>query len=136
VAYSPDGRHALTGGDDRTARIWDTGTGEQQLTLTGHPGGVRAVAYSPDGRHALTGGEDDGTARIWDTGTGEQVGWRLELLPEGQAVVWDAATGELRGASEQAWYWLSWQVMVDGVLDRLPAETYGPLPPLSGTPST
>ncbi len=51
----------LTGGDDCTARLWDTATGELLRVLrppigTGHQGKVFAVALSPDGAMAAMGG--------------------------------------------------------------------------------
>jgi Pentapeptide repeats (8 copies)/WD domain, G-beta repeat/NACHT domain len=129
VAYSPDGTQILTGSDDRSARVWDATTGELRLHLTGHTGSVWAVAYSPDGTHILTGSED-GTARVWDATTGESAGFDLVLLPGGEVAVFDAVSRTLVGASDGAWRWLGWTVIQDGCLTRLPAETYGNLPPL------
>uniref|UniRef100_UPI00101D7C7A NACHT domain-containing protein n=1 Tax=Phytoactinopolyspora endophytica TaxID=1642495 RepID=UPI00101D7C7A len=71
VAYSPDGTHLATAGDDHTVWLWDTATGEQLHQLTCHTDWVEAVAYSPDGTHLATAG-DDHTVRVWDTATGEQ----------------------------------------------------------------
>jgi len=82
VALTPDGRLALTGGSDGTARLWDLESGHCLQTLKcytgsvlyepswGHPNAV-TVALTPDGRLALTGGGGlDGLARLWDLGTG------------------------------------------------------------------
>jgi tetratricopeptide (TPR) repeat protein len=69
VAFSPDGRWALTGSDDTTARLWDTQAADPSASariLRGHTSWVTAAAFSPDGRWALTGSAD-GTARLWDT---------------------------------------------------------------------
>jgi WD domain, G-beta repeat/KAP family P-loop domain len=71
VAYAPDGAALATGGDDRTARIWDARTGQQQHQLTGHTGSVRSVAYAPDGATLATAG--DTTIRIWNPRNGAQV---------------------------------------------------------------
>jgi hypothetical protein len=46
--------------------------------------------------------------------------------------VWSIPERRLLGATEGAWRWLGWQVMIDGKLDVLPAETYGMLPRLPG----
>jgi WD40 repeat protein len=55
----------LTGSEDRTARLWDTRTGQPQGQLLRHDRAVRAVAFSPDGQTVLTG-SSDATARLWD----------------------------------------------------------------------
>jgi hypothetical protein len=66
VAYSPDGRHLVSGGRDQTVRLWDRETGQVVRELAGHTGWVGAVAYSPDGRYIVSGGED-GIVHIWDS---------------------------------------------------------------------
>ena len=50
VAFSPDGRHLASGGDDRVIRLWDATTGQEIRQLRGHSQRVDAVAFSPDGR--------------------------------------------------------------------------------------
>jgi hypothetical protein len=87
---------------------------------------VNAVAYSPDGHHLATG--SIGATQIWDTTTGETAGYRFEQLPEGEVVTWEVPSGTLHRASPGAWRWLGWVLAADGVLQRLPAETFGPLP--------
>ena len=88
VALSPDGRRALTGSSDRSAKIWDVVAhdarpaedaqpraaadsaspqeGIEILTLKHHDQPVTTVAFSPDGRSILTAGLD-GTAVLWLT---------------------------------------------------------------------
>ena len=74
VAFSPDGRTAITGGKDRFAQRWNSATGAPVGSPLEHPYPVWDLAYSPDGRRILTGSGDDdrrlGEARLWDAATG------------------------------------------------------------------
>jgi WD40 repeat protein len=65
VAFNPDGRWLVTGGEDNTIKVWDVETGRLMWTLPGHTGDVYAVAVSPDGRWVASGGEDS-TVKVWD----------------------------------------------------------------------
>jgi WD40 repeat protein len=65
VAFSPDGRTALSGGSDNKLMLWDIASGRELRSLTGHKEVVKSVAISPDGRFALSGGWDD-TVKLWD----------------------------------------------------------------------
>lgn len=69
VWLTPNGRWAISGGEDHLVRLWDTGTGRCLQTFTGHTGGVKAVALSSDGRFALSGSQD-GTLRVWEAASG------------------------------------------------------------------
>ena len=68
AAYSPDGTRIVTASRDKTARIWDSGTGAPLGVLSGHSGIVESAAYSPDGTRIVTASADK-TARIWDART-------------------------------------------------------------------
>jgi hypothetical protein len=50
---------------DKTARVWDTESGQPITPPLKHEGTVWHAAFSPDGRRAVTASEDH-TARIWD----------------------------------------------------------------------
>ncbi len=69
VAFSPDGRLALSGSSDDTLKLWEVATGREVRTLAGHSASVFSVAFSPDGRLALSGSKDK-TVRVWDVATG------------------------------------------------------------------
>ena len=60
VAFSPDGRHIVSGSDDRTIQLWDAQTGSKVGNpLQGHTFSVWSVAFSPDGRHIVSGSLDE-----------------------------------------------------------------------------
>ena len=66
VAFSPDGRHIVSGSRDDTIQVWDAQTGAQVGNpLQGHTSSVSSVAFSPDGRHIVSGSRDD-TIQVWD----------------------------------------------------------------------
>jgi WD40 repeat protein len=72
VVFSPDGRRALSGGNDKVLRLWDVDTGRELRRLQGHTAIVASVAVSPDGRRALSCGYD-ATVRLWDLDTGNEL---------------------------------------------------------------
>jgi WD40 repeat protein/tetratricopeptide (TPR) repeat protein/tRNA A-37 threonylcarbamoyl transferase component Bud32 len=112
VAFSSDGKVILTGSGDKTARLWDAGSGRPIGPPMHHQSGVAAVAISADGRRILITGDEDKTARLWDAATGQPIGpplehqgivWSLAISSNGKtaltgstdqtARLWDAATG-------------------------------------------
>jgi hypothetical protein len=112
VAFSPDGRAALSASADKTLKLWDVATGKTLRTFSGHSAEVRSVAFSPDGRTGLSGSEDK-TLKLWDVATGGAIRtftghlggiFSVAFAPNGRAALsgswdeaklWDIATGNL-----------------------------------------
>jgi WD40 repeat protein len=113
VAFSPDGRQAVSGGSDTTIRLWDVETGQELRRFRGHRDWVEGVAISPRGDHILSSSKD-GTVRLWDVTGGKELrqfgghqGWSLRVAfsPDGRHALsankdgtvrlWDVATGRL-----------------------------------------
>ncbi len=72
VAFFPDNRRLLTGGDDNIVKVWDVVTGQQLMALSGHSDEINRVAVSPDGQ-TLASISDDQTARVWNAVTGQEM---------------------------------------------------------------
>jgi len=72
VAFSPDGARLASIGADGTAKVWDTASGGQLLTLSGASGDTGySVAFSPDGRLLATSWSSQ--VIVWDAATGERL---------------------------------------------------------------
>ncbi|MBT4865890.1 MAG: protein kinase [Planctomycetaceae bacterium] len=115
VAFSPDGKRIVSGGNDKTVRVWDTLTGKEVRTLSGHTQWVSSVAFSPDGKRIVSGSIDG--IRLWNSSTGQEIRTlrkvggavnSVEFSSDGKWIVsghgwsdgavsqmklWDAATG-------------------------------------------
>jgi WD40 repeat protein len=72
LAFSPDDRLLGMAMDDRVARLWDVGEGQEVHVLRGHRGPVNSIAFSPDGELVVTGSNDH-DARLWDPETGRSI---------------------------------------------------------------
>ncbi len=64
LAFSPDGRRALSAGRDGVIKLWDVVNGVELKTFSGHTQEVLTIAFSPDGRQALSGARG-GELRLW-----------------------------------------------------------------------
>jgi WD40 repeat protein len=69
VAFSPDGRWALSGDHGKTLILWDVESGRLLHRLVGHTGSCMSVTFSADGRRALSASNDH-TVILWDLAAG------------------------------------------------------------------
>jgi WD40 repeat protein len=98
---------------DKTVRIWDVDTGEQENSFEGHTDVTFGLAVSMDGRRIVSGAKD-GKIIIWDADTKEIIRCLshhtdcVNCIPfsldekrlasascDGTLKIWDADTGEL-----------------------------------------
>jgi WD40 repeat protein len=59
-----------SGGDDRTAILWDIPSGKSKRTLKGHDMTVTSLAFSPDGR-LLASGSGNAAVVLWVVESGK-----------------------------------------------------------------
>jgi WD40 repeat protein len=72
VAFSPDGKTAVSGSRDDTLVLWDLVTGKQIHTFKGHTDDVKDIALSPDGKTVISA-STDGTLILWDVASGQPI---------------------------------------------------------------
>ena len=54
VAFSPDGKRLVTGGDEGALNLWDAATGRETLALKAGDAGITALAFSGDGQRLFS----------------------------------------------------------------------------------
>jgi WD40 repeat protein len=106
AVYSKDGKLLASGGQDKTARVWDATTG-QELHCFRESDVLVDVALSPDGTMLAT--KTPESVGLWDVGSGKAVRRiqtrihnlrSLAFTPDGKVLtsddkLWDAATGQV-----------------------------------------
>ncbi len=115
IAFDSKGEYLAIANDlesNGSVTIWDITSGENTLTLPGHPRGSLAVVYSRDGMHIITAGRD-AKIRVWNLEDGEETTVLNETIPiyslavspngrqiaaggiDGTVKVWDLETARL-----------------------------------------
>ena len=71
IAFSPDGKLLVSGGDERMIRLWDVETGALLQTMKDHSYEVHTVTFSADGQTVVSGSFKELT--LWDAKTGQEL---------------------------------------------------------------
>lgn len=83
IAFSPDGKRAISGGGDIALRLWDTASGKSLRSFQTHrrdredgyiSPAVTVVSFSPDGRHVAAGmvlNDGSPSLRLWNAASGK-----------------------------------------------------------------
>lgn len=72
VAFSPDGRFVLSAGADRTVRLWDVQTGQEEQQFIGHSDKVWTAQFLPGGRQIASASKDK-SVRLWAVDKGLEI---------------------------------------------------------------
>jgi WD40 repeat protein len=101
VAFSPDGKFLVSGGSDRSIKVWNVAdgsvirelvnpnlkvpTGPLSFPPQAHPGWVYSVRYTPDGKYLVSAGSaprNQGYLALWNAADGKFLkGMELALGP-------------------------------------------------------
>jgi len=66
VAFSPDGTKIVSGSEERTIKVWDSGKLELlSEKMNAHRRQINSVAFSPDGTKIVSAC-NGGTIKVWD----------------------------------------------------------------------
>lgn len=117
VAFSPDGRYALSGSFDSYICLWDVKSGKEIRRFKGHggwfsSGEVMSVGFASDGQRIVSGSTDK-TLRLWQVESGQELirmkghadaVMSVTFSPDGKHLasgskdktvrLWDAQTGQ------------------------------------------
>jgi WD40 repeat protein len=99
AAFSADGKLVVTASDDRTARIFDAGSGSGFVTLAGHTDTVNDAAFSSDAQLVVTA-SDDGTVRTWNARSGAAIAVLEPQSGKVQSAIFRPGTREIFVVSE------------------------------------
>ncbi len=126
VAFSADGKTLASGSFDKTVKLWDVATGQEQATFRGYGEahvaaadvrpGINSLAFTPDGKILATSGLD-ASIKLWDvaakkelhtlTGHSDRV-LSIAMAPDGKTLasasedrslrIWEIDTGKQQSA--------------------------------------
>jgi WD40 repeat protein len=100
----PGGESLITGGEDKSVRVWEVTSGKQLRSFQGHMTKVSAVAARADGKQIASASED-GAIRLWDISTSDDHKalreatdslWAVTYSPDGKRVAAAGADKTIR----------------------------------------
>jgi WD40 repeat protein len=65
IAFSPDSKTIISGGFDKTVRIWDVATGKLRYPILQHDAPISSLTFSPKGE-TIASGSQDGIIKLWN----------------------------------------------------------------------
>jgi len=73
VAFSPDGKTLVSGGQEKAFWLWDVAMGKRLRKFGGYREGGWHVVFSSDGKRLITLGSDADGVRVWEVSTGREL---------------------------------------------------------------
>jgi len=125
IAFSGFGDLIGTAGKDGVVKVWETGSGQEIVSLEDHDGPVNAVTFSPDGVSMATGGED-GTVRLWDAYGGLPLATLCELASPITALAYNPKGNWLAAASRKGSLQI-WEMETGRKVLELPRNDSSPI---------
>jgi WD40 repeat protein len=92
MAFSADGRYALTGSEDGALKSWDVVAGKEARTFPGHDRAVNGIEFTRDARYAVSSSYS-GLPKVWDVNTGREAR-TFEEDRDGRT--WEFSSGNIR----------------------------------------
>jgi WD40 repeat protein len=128
LAFTPDGRLLISGGEDQTVRVWEVSTG-RQLCRIDLASEVVSVAMAGGGQQVVSASMD-GALLVWDVVTGRRVHtlrserpgarcylWALATAADGRNLIcWEGDTGRLQVWDTESWSMVRSTAVTEGGL--------------------
>ena len=109
LAFTPDDRYLVSGGDDKIVHVWDLEKGAELASLKGHTGRIQDISFSMDGKQMASIGKSE--IMVWDTAAWQLLtslpingaGLGVKFLPDnsllsisvaGEIRLWDVTSGQ------------------------------------------
>ncbi|GJE94292.1 WD40 repeat domain-containing protein [Phanerochaete sordida] len=118
IAFSPDGRHLVSGCGNEDLTIWDVVHGEPVTRLQGRINSINCLSFSPSGRY-LAAGSIAGGLELWDYATKSSL-YFAQLGSQIISLVYDSAGHQLAATVQN-------QVVIHDITARISVRTTIPL---------